>query len=378
MADKTERNPLILTAEQRQSLQTVAGSRTAPVREAERARILLAYADRLPLQTIARTVGVSRPTVYKCIDKALTMGWEAGLKDLYHRPKDPVISPEAKAWVVSIACTKPVDLGLAAEVWTHQALAAYVRHHANDAGYPSLGRAVKVTVQRILSEQDLKPHTVRYYLERWDPDFDRKMREVLLVYREVFLNPASSDPDNPVYTVSLDEKPGVQALGLTASDLSPVPGKHPTVSRDHEYVRLGTASILAALDLVTGHVIARVEERHRSQEFIALLKDLDAYYPSHARIRIILDNHSAHVSQETRAYLATRPNRFQYVHTPKHGSWLNLVETLFSKMSRTFLRHIRVASWAELKERIEKGIAEINAHPVVHRWKNFDLEPENV
>ena len=317
---------------------------------------------------------MGRPTLYKCIDKALNTGWEAGLKDLYHRPKDPVITPEAKAWVVSIACTKPVDLGLAAEVWTHQALASYVRRHAIDAGYPSLNRAVKATVQRILSEQDLKPHTVRYYLERRDPDFDRKMREVLLVYREVFLNSASPDPDHPVYTVRLDEKPGVQSLGLTASDWAPVPGKHPTVSRDHEYLRLGTASILAALDLSTGHVIARVEERYRSQEFIALLKDLDAYYPPHARIRIILDNHSAHVSQETRTYLATRPNRFEYVHTPKHGPWLNLVETLFSKMSRTFLRHILVASWAELKERIEKGIAEISTNRVIHRWKNFDLE----
>ena len=378
MADKTERNPLILTAEQRQSLQSVAGSRTAPVREVQRARILLAYADRLPLQTIARMVGVSRPTVYKCIDKALTMGWAAGLKDLYQCPKDPVITPEATAWVVSLACTKPVDLGLASKVWTHQALASYVRSHANEAGYPALGRAVKATVQRILAEQDLKPHTIRYYLERRDPEFDRKMRDVLLVYREVFLNPAPSNRDTPVYTVSLDEKPGIQALGLTASDRPPVPGKHPTVSRDHEYVRLGTASILAALDLSTGHVIARVEERHRSQEFIALLKDLDAYYPSHARIRIILDNHTAHVSRGTRMFLATRPNRFEYVPTPKHCSWLNLVETLFSKMRRTFLRHIRVASWAELKARIEKGIAEINAHPVVHRVKNFDSELEKV
>ena len=222
------------------------------------------------------------------------------------------------------------------------------------------------------------PHTVRYYLERRDPEFDRKMRDVLLVYREVFLNPAPSNHDTPVYTVSLDEKPGIQALGLTASDRPPVTGKHPTVSRDHESVRLGTARVLAALDLSTGHVIARVEERHRSQEFIALLKDLDAYYPPHARIRIVLDNHSAHVSRENRMFLVTRPNRFEYVHTPKHGSWLNLVETLFSKMSRTFLRHIRVASWAELKERIEKGIAEINANPIVHRWKNFDLEPEQV
>ena len=174
-------------------------------------------------------------------------------------------------------------------------------------------------------------------------------------------------------TVSIDEKPGVQAIANTAPDLPPVPGKHPTVSRDHEYKRHGTLSILASLDLHDGHVVARVEERHRSREFVALLKDLDAYYPVGMTIRVILDNHSAHVSKETRAYLATRPNRFKYVHTPKHGSWLNLVETLFGKMAHTFLRQIRVKSKAELKERILLGIAEINAAPVVHRWKKFDL-----
>src|SRR4029450_5358904 len=89
--------------------------------------------------------------------------------------------------------------------------------------------------------------------------------------------------------------------------------------------------------------------------------------------KIILDNHSAHISKETYAFLASRPNRFQYVLTPKHGSWLNIVETLFGKMARTFLRHIRVRSWAELRDRILQGIAEINAAPVVHRWKKFDL-----
>jgi transposase len=94
--------------------------------------------------------------------------------------------------------------------------------------------------------------------------------------------------------------------------------------------------------------------------------------PKCARVRIVLDNHSAHISKETRAYLATRPNRFKYVLTPTHGSWLNIVETLFGKMARTFLRHIRVQSWEELRHRILKGIEEINADPVVHRWKKFE------
>jgi len=140
-----------------------------------------------------------------------------------------------------------------------------------------------------------------------------------------------------------------------------------------EYKRLRTLSLLAASDLHDGHIIAQVHERHRSKEFISLLKELDNYYPNDCTIRLILDNHSAHISKETMTYLATRPNRFIYVHTPKHGSWLNLIETFFSKIARTFLKYIRVESKEELKERILKGIEEINAEPVVHRWKKFDL-----
>jgi transposase len=156
-----------------------------------------------------------------------------------------------------------------------------------------------------------------------------------------------------------------------------VPGKHPTIGRDHEYERLGTCSILAALDLQDGHVTARVEDRRRSIEFIGLLSDLDAKYPPECTIRIILDNHSAHISKETQVFLSRHPNRFQYVLTPKHGSWLNIVETLFGKMARSFLRHIRVQSLDELKARILKGIEEINAAPVVHRWKNFEAIAED-
>jgi transposase len=178
----------------------------------------------------------------------------------------------------------------------------------------------------------------------------------------------------PIFTVSVDEKPGVQALGTTAPDLPPVPGRHSAIGRDHEYVRHGTLSIIAALDLHTGQIIANVEPRHRSVEFVALLKRLDVHYPSEAVIRVVLDNHSAHISKETMAYLASRPGRFEYVHTPKHGSWLNLVESAFSKMARSFLRHIRVKSLDELKERILKGIDEMNAHPVRFQWKSFDMQ----
>jgi transposase len=235
-----------------------------------------------------------------------------------------------------------------------------------------LNRAAKATVQRILAAQPLHPEKVKYYLERRDPEFEAKMREVLLVYQEVALQNQNGVLAPLVITVSVDEKPGLQALANTAPDLPPVPGRHTSLGRDHEYKRWGTCSILAALDLHSGHVTGRVERRHRSREFIALLKDLDEYYPVGCTIRLILDNHSAHISKETQSYLARRPNRFKYVLTPKHGSWLNIVETLFGKMTRTFLRNIRVQSWEELRDRILKGIAEINADPVVHRWKKFE------
>jgi transposase len=377
MARKTGRAPLLLSGENQEKLTKLAGSRTAPVREVERARILLRYADGVSISDIQRQVGVSRPSIYKCIDKALASGVQAGLKDAFHSPKEPEILDDAKAWVVSLACTKPKDHDLAAELWTLSALARYVASHAADAGFPRLSKAGKTTIWRILNEHDIKPHRIRYYLERRDPEFEQKMREVLMVYQDVSLFPAGATDDakpTPIYSVSVDEKPGVQAIGLTAPDLPPVPGKEASVARDYEYVRHGTLSILAALDLHTGEIIANVEPRHRSCEFIDLLKRLDAHYPPDAMIRVVLDNHSAHISKETMAYLATRPGRFEYIHTPKHGSWLNLIECAFSKMARTFLRHIRVASKDELKERILKGIAEINASPVPFRWKKFDLE----
>lgn len=377
MARKTGRAPLALDTEKRSMLEELAGSRTAPLREVERAKVLLAYAQGKAPTEIQRLLGVSRPTIYKCIDKALAAGVNTGLRDRFHRPHAPQISEEAKAWVIDLACRQPKSLGLAAELWTISALAAHVAANAVAAGFPRLSSAGKSTVWRILDAHELKPHRVRYYLEQRDAQFERKMAEVLMVYRDVGLYRADAVHDArplPVYTVSVDEKPGVQALGVTAPDLPPVPGKHPGIGRDHEYVRHGTLSIIAALDLHTGEIIANVESRHRSVEFIALLRRLDEHYPSEAIIRVVLDNHSAHISKETMAYLASRPGRFEYVHTPKHGSWLNLVESAFSKMARSFLRHIRVASLDELKQRILKGIDEMNAHPVRFQWKSFDFQ----
>lgn len=370
---KSRRPTLILTEEEQALLERLRGSKKTERRLVQRAEVLHRYAHGQRVSEIMGGVKMTRSSVGKWIDRALAMGVETGLRDVRHGAQ-PKITPEAKSWVIDLACTSPKVLGYAAEVWSRQALANHVRAQARVAGHPTLAQASKATVHRILVSQTLRPEKVTYYLERRDPAFAQKMQDVLIVYQEVAAQNEQAGQSCPlVVTISVDEKPGVQAIACTAPDLPPVPGRHASVSRDHEYKRLGTCSILAGLDLHTGRITARVERRHRSREFIALLRQMDEAYPPGITLRLILDNHSAHISKETRAFLATRPNRFKFVHTPTHGSWLNLVETLFGKMARSFLRHIRVASWQELHDRILQGIAEINASPVVHRWQKFDL-----
>src|SRR6202162_834542 len=309
MAGKTKRSRLILTDEDKAELERLARSRTVPHREAQRSAILLGHYAGESIASIGRRLGMTRLSVSKWVAKALAVGPMAALKDSYHRPKEPAIGDGAKAWVVHVACSKPKDLGYAAEVWSRQALAKHIREHAVEAGFPALSRAAKATVHRILAEQPLHPEKVKYYLERRDPNFEPGMRRVLIVYQDVALQNArraAGQMASNIITVSVDEKPGVQAIGNTAPDLPPVPGKHSAISRDHEYKRLGTCSILAALDLQDGHVTARVEDRHRSIEFIGLLSDLDQRYPPDCTIRIILDNHSAHISKETQAFLSCK------------------------------------------------------------------------
>lgn len=368
MPTRTKLPPLLLSEDGKNSLEKTAGSKTAPQREVLRAKILLAYHKGNTITNVSNQVGISRDTVYKWVEKALALGIAEGTKDTYHRPREPTITVEAKNHVINLACQKPKDLGYAAELWTLGALANHIRE---TSPLSSLRKIVKSTVHSILRESELQPHKLTYYLEKRDPEFEKKMHEVLMVYKEVNLI-REGKLSSSVITVSVDEKPGVQAIQNTAGDLPAVARRHPRIARDYEYKRLGTVSILAALDLHDGHVICRVENRHRSAEFVKLLQSLDDHYPKENKIRVLLDNHSAHISKETMAYLHTKPNRFIYVHTPKHGSWLNLVETLFSKMSRSFLKQIRVDSVEELKERVLKGVREINEKPVVHTWGKFE------
>src|SRR3979490_2771590 len=364
-----------MTDEDVARLMAISRSRTEPASRVERAQMLLAYREKPSFFAVGQRLGVHHQTVQRCIERALAYGPLMALDDRPRPGKETTITPEAKAWLVSLACRKAKELGYPHELWTTRLAARHARAPggAAGAGHECLANLVQGTVCKILGQEEIKPHKVRYYLERRDAEFEQKMAEVLCVYREVqVLKKAAAKSRKAikrVAIVSYDEKPGIQALATTAPDLPPEPGAHATFARDHEYKRHGTLSLLAGIDLLTGKVHALVRDRHRSREFIDFLKLLDAAYPASTAIKLILDNHSAHISRETRAWLDARPSgRFQFTFTPKHGSWLNLIEGFFSKFARSLLPHTPGASHNDLKERIMAGIDDVNRHPVIHTW----------
>lgn len=361
--------PLAISDKDLKELETLSRSRTEPANRIQRATILLKYAMGEKITSIARQLNTTRPLVYRAIDKGLAFGALQSLDDIQRSGRSRAIDDNAKNWILSTACQKPTELGYAAETWTYTQLVAHIQKHATTLGHHCLEKISRSKLHDILTEGEIKPHKIRYYLERRDPKFDEKMADVLYVYKDVEILNQSADIARESTTISYDEKPGIQAIKNIAAQLKPVPGEHPTISRDYEYKRLGTVSLLGGIDLHTGEVHSLVRDRHRSREFIEFLNLLDEKYPDDWIIRIVLDNHSSHISKETQKYLKTRPNRFHFIFTPKHGSWLNLIESFFSKITRSFLRHIRVDSKEELVNRIYQGIDEINQDPVVFRWR---------
>lgn len=366
-----------LSNEEREYLELQTRARTIQAQTVTRARILLLRADAVSIDEIADKVGLNRCSVMLCLKKFKEGGIENALFDAPGRGRNAEITDEEKAWIINLACQKPMDLGYAAETWTYAKLTSHINKTAEAAGYTRLSTIHKSTVNTILDEAEIKPHKITYYCENRDPDFDSKMHNVLLVYKQLEMQFDESgklivSDAIPVHVLSYDEKPGIQAIATTSDDLMP-DEKHSTISRDYEYKRLGTLSLLAAIDLQTGEAIPLVKDKHSSREYIEFLQLLDDKYPKRDKIRIVLDNLKVHTSEETRKYLSTVPGRFEFVFTPKHGSWLNMVEVFFSKMTRQMLRGIRVKSKEELANRIYKYFAEINEEPIVFRWKyNLD------
>ncbi len=262
---------LKLSKEELKILRSASRSRTMPLRAVERAKMIPGYCEGDTISAIARSLSTNRQKVERTIDKALAFGIKVALEDLHRKGRPRSISPEARAWIISLACSKPKDYGYASELWTNRALTRHIRDNCLEQGFPELSQLSGGTVSKILSKSNIKPHKISGYIERRDPEFK--------------------------------------------------------------------------------------------------IKYLDSAFPPEMKLVITLDNHSAHTSKETREYLLTVPNRFSFVFTPKHASWLNIIECFFSKMARSFLRGIRVSSKEELKERILKYFDELNQMPVVFKWK---------
>lgn len=410
-----------LSEDERAFMEELSRSRTAPAHHIERAQIILKLASGLGIYATAKSLGVHWRRVATCAKRIGVVGVLAAINDMPRSGHPTEITAEARIWVIAEACVKPMERGFPHESWTLRLLTAHASCRGPLAGHYSLAGVVPSTIWNILNSHDVKPHKIRYYLERRDAYFDDKAANVLDVYRAAHMLREIPDGERCVAIVSYDEKPGIQAIGVTAPDRPPVPKEtspapdkgvsvprpasrtgidphssgdgdssakapvvsegepaqtsesirskaHATTQRDHEYKRFGTVTLSAAIDLVTGVVHKVVGDRHRSREFIEFLMMLNAYYPPGVLICVLLDNHSAHKSKETRRFLETCAGRFEFVFTPTHASWLNHIETYFSKMARSVLRYIRVKSKEELADRITCYVDLENRHPRLPRW----------
>ena len=371
------------------TLEGILRQSTVEARIFIRAKILLLKTENHSNEYIADKLDITVPTVRLCIDKFNEGGIENALNDNKGRGRKAEITDADITWVINKACQKPKDYGYSAELWYPASFTRFIHSIAEEEGHPRMATVSEFTLRKILGNAKIRPFKVTYYCEKRDPDFDSKMHDVLVIYKQISLQfdeGGNLKPfeGTPVHTLSYDEKPGVQAIGNTVEDRPPVPdtGKASTVWRDYEYVRFGTLSLLAAIDLLTGEAIPLVSPTHKSSDFVCFLKMLNEKYPAGDKIRLILDNHSAHTSWETQEYLNTIPGRFEFVFTPTHGSWLNMVEGFFSKMTKQMLNGIRVTSKDELESRIYKYFEEINEVPVPYHWSysldEIDLEKEDI
>ena len=378
-----------LTVDDKDTLESILQQSTVEARKYVRAKILLLKDDNHSNQYIAEKSHITVPTVRLCIEKYNAGGIENALNDCKGRGRKAEISDADITWVINKACQKPRDYGYSAELWYPSSFNRFIRSIAIAEGHPRLENVSEYALRQILDKAKIRPFKVTYYCEKRDPNFDSKMHDVLVIYKQIAMQ---FDEDGklkpfdgtPIHTLSYDEKPGIQAIQSTTEDRPPVSNtdKKSSIMRDCEYIRHGTLSLLAAIDLLSGEAIPLVSATHKSSDFVSYLELLDDKYPNGDKVRLILDNHSAHTSKETQEYLNTVPGRFEFVFTPTHGSWLNMVEGFFSKLTKQMLNGIRVSNEAELEQRIYQYFEEINEVPVPYHWSykldDIDLEKEDI
>ena len=331
---------VIVSASDRQRLEAIAADRNRLGKHIERARVVLASADHRPVQHVANEVGVSRPMVWRWQQRFAEEGVDGMLRDKTRPPGTPPIPPDVVARVVALTCAPPSHR---ATHWTGRAMAK------------ATGISLR-SVQRIWEAHQLQPHRIRTFKRSRDPAFEAKLVDVVGLY---------VDPPMHAVVLSIDEKSQIQALDRTQPGLPLKPGRCGTMT--HDYVRHGTTTLFAALNVLDGPVIGRCMQRHRHEDFIRFLNAVEREIPAGKLVHAVVDNYATHKHPKVNAWLSRHP-RWTFHFTPTSGSWLNAVETFFSAITRKRIRRGSFHSLADLQAAIKRYLAEHNADPKPFVW----------
>jgi transposase len=331
---------LVVSAEDRVRLEAIVADGNRAQKHVARARIILGSADRLTVADIARRAGVGRPAAWRWQRRFAEAGVAGLLRDKTRKPGKAPLSDETVRRVVALTCAEPPG---EATHWTGRAMAA------------AAGISLR-SVQRIWAAHGLQPHRIRTFKRSRDPAFLAKLEAIVGLY----MHP-------PAYSLvlSVDEKSQIQALDRTQPGLPLKPGKCGTMT--HDYKRNGTTTLFAALNVLDGTVLGRCMQRHRHQEFLRFLNQVEAAVPAGKLIHAVMDNYGTHKHPKVMAWLERHP-RWTFHFTPTSGSWLNAVETFFSALTRRRLRRGVFRSIVELQAAINRYIAEHNDDPAPFVW----------
>ena len=330
----------VVRARDRAELNGILGDGNVPQKIVKRAKIVLMTADGAGVMAIMRAVGVSKTTVWRWQDYFV----EAGVAGLVRgRSKPPGKKPIADAVKLKIIEKTAKERPVNATHWS-------VRMMAEEMGISH------TSVQRIWNAHGLKPHLVRTFKASNDPEFAKRVKDIVGLYL---------DPPEKALVLAVDEKSQIQALDRTQPGLPIKKGRAGTMT--HDYKRHGTTTLFAALDIATGTVIGECLPRHRAKEFLAFLKKIDRETLPHLDLHLIVDNYATHKTPAVQRWLKRHP-RFKLHFTPTSSSWLNLVERLFAEITRQRIRRGVFHSVQQLEAAIYEWINHRNAHPKPFIW----------
>jgi putative transposase len=331
--------PLVLSSKQHAELASMARSRSMPHALVKRAEILLLAADGFSNKDIAKKLNLSTPTVGQWRRRYLEQG-TLGLHD-EPKPGGPrSISDEQIASLIHKTLEiKPKD-----------------RTHWSCRSVAEETKLSKSTVHRVWRAFGIQPHRQKHFKLSNDPFFVEKVRDIVGLY----LNP----PDKAM-VLCVDEKSQIQALDRT-QPLLPL-GLGYVEGVTHDYVRHGTTTLFAALDIASGHVLTQCKRRHRHQEFLQFLRHIDAEVPEDLDIHLIVDNYATHKHNKVRRWLASRP-RYHVHYTPTYSSWLNQVEIWFNIITQRAIRRGTFRSVKDLVHKIENFVQSYNATSKPFSW----------